>query len=237
MVFYNNSSYDSNRTAADPADDGAVAPDKQALLPGQAASFSNVSGYSRGINGVMLDVLGLRGDVSADDFDFSVGTPGGAWAAAPAPASVGRRPGAGAAGSDRVTLTWADGAVKNTWLRVTVKANSHTGLAGNDVFYFGNLVAETGDSATTFRVNALDIGRVKAGLNGSSVLSGRLDFNRDGRVNALDLGAAKANLNRSLATAAAPAVVTPVPENAASPGDLESATESLLSIGGEPGVL
>jgi uncharacterized delta-60 repeat protein len=237
MVFYNNSSYDSNRTAADTADDGAVAPDKQALLPGQAASFSNVSGYSRGINGVMVDVLGLRGDLSADDFDFSVGTPGGAWAAAPAPASVGRRPGAGAAGSDRVTLTWADGAVKNTWLRVTVKANAHTGLAGNDVFYFGTLVAETGDSPATFRVNALDIGRVKAGLNGSSALSGRLDFNRDGRVNALDLGAAKANLNRALATAAAPAVVMPVPESAATPGDLESATESLLSTAGEPGVL
>ena len=142
-----------------------------------------------------------------------------------------------AAGSDRVTLTWADGAIKNTWLRVTVKANSHTGLAGNDVFYFGNLVAETGDSPTTFRVNALDIGRVKAGLNGSSSLSGRLDCNRDGKVNALDLGAAKANLNRSLAAAAAPAVVTAAPESVASTGDLESAIELLLSTGAEPGVL
>jgi len=160
QTFYNHSAADGDDAAANWGDDFAIAADKAALLPGQTATFDNVTSYSRGINGVMVDVLGLRGDVSADDFDLSVGTPGGAWAAAPAPASVGRRPGAGAAGSDRVTLTWADGAVKNSWLRVTVKANSHTDLAANDVFYFGNLVAETGDSPATFRVNALDIGRV-----------------------------------------------------------------------------
>jgi hypothetical protein len=71
------------------------------------------------------------------------------------------------------------------------------------VFTFGNLAGDAGDSATNFRVNALDLGRVKNALNGASTLTGRFDFNRDGKVNALDLGVVKANLNRTLALAAA----------------------------------
>jgi hypothetical protein len=47
---------------------------------------------------------------------------------------------------------------------------------------------------------------VKRALNTTSPLDGRYDFNRDGRVNALDLGAVKANLNRSLALTAVPVV-------------------------------
>jgi uncharacterized delta-60 repeat protein len=204
FVFYNGSSFDANRPVADPFDDGAVAPDKHALLPGQAADFSNVTGYSRGINGIMVDVRGLPGDLTAADFDLAVGTPGGTWAAAPAPASVTRRAEVGTAGSDRVTLTWADGDIKNTWLRVTVKANAQTGLSAPDVFYFGNLIGETGDTTgTLLRVNAGDLGGVKRVLNTTPNISSRYDFNRDGRVNALDLGATKANLNRSLALPAA----------------------------------
>ena len=58
-VFYNNSAYDGNDPAAGAADDAAVAPDKSALLPGQAATFANVTSYTRGINGVMFDLAGV----------------------------------------------------------------------------------------------------------------------------------------------------------------------------------
>src|SRR6185503_12092782 len=40
-VFYNNSKFDGASAAVNAADDGAVAPDKLALLPGQTASFAN----------------------------------------------------------------------------------------------------------------------------------------------------------------------------------------------------
>ena len=110
------------------------------------------------------------------------------------PASVTVRPGAGANGSDRVTLLWPDGAIKNTWLQVTVKANERTGLAAPDVFYFGNLAGETGDNAAAARVSALDLAAVRRNLNAASTLTGRTDFNRDGRVNALDLGTARGGL-------------------------------------------
>ena len=130
------------------------------------------------------------------------------------------RRGAGVDGSDRVTLIWADysplanpasTAVGNGWLRVTVKANANTGLASPDVFSFGNVIGDTGDSATAFRVNALDLGRVKQQLNRASDITGRFDFNRDGRVNALDLGLVKANLNKSLSTITAAASASASP--------------------------
>jgi ELWxxDGT repeat protein len=217
-VFFEGSAFDAGGAAPGAGDDAAVALDKAALLPGQAASFGNVTSYTRGINGLMVDVNDLPGEVTAADFEFTVVSVEGVASrvVAPAPKSVTVRRGAGAGGSDRVTLVWADDlAVRNAWLSVTLKANAHTGLAQDDVFSFGNLIGETGDgaSAGTLRVNALDLGAVKRALNTASTLDGRYDFNRDGRVNALDLGAVKANLNRSLSltteTVAAPAAVSP----------------------------
>jgi hypothetical protein len=167
---------------------------------GGAATFANVTSYTRGINGVMIDIAG-RGAGAAiplpGDFAFRVGDGGAAnWVASAAVPTITVRPGAGVNGSDRVTLTFADGAIKNTWLQVTVLGGPRTGLLAPDVFYFGNLIGETGDGTTNSRVNALDLGAVKRALNGDSTVTGRFDFNRDGKINALDLGAVKANLNR-----------------------------------------
>ena len=63
------------------------------------------------------------------------------------PISITVRPGAGMNGSDRVTIIWADNLIQNEWLQVTVKPDN-TGLAAADVFYFGNLMGESGDNAT-----------------------------------------------------------------------------------------
>ena len=211
-VFYNNSSYDGGRAAADRADDAAVAPDKEALVPGGTPSSANVTSYSRGINGVIIDVNDLppgAAALTAADFTFrSVHSADGqelAGAAAPPPASVTVRRGAGAYGSDRITLAWpdyaaaaAEAALANGWLEVTIRANPHTGLAAPDVFYFGNLIGETGDGTSPFRVTAADLGAIKKALNSDATVSSRYDFNRDGKVTALDLGLAKANLNRGL---------------------------------------
>jgi ELWxxDGT repeat protein len=198
-IFYNGSAYDGNNVAADAADDGAIAPDKQALLPGQGAgTIANVTSYARGINGIMVDLLGIRADVTADDFDFRVGPGDGTWSAAPVPSSIVRRVGAGVGGSDRVTFIWAEGRIRNAWLQVTVKATARTGLATPDVFYFGNAAGEAGDSNSIARPNALDLAAVRRALNSTSDLTGRLDFNRDGRVNALDLAVVRRNLNQGL---------------------------------------
>ena len=109
------------------------------------------------------------------------------------------RPGEGVNGSDRVVLLFfPEDAVKNGWLEVRVLANSRTGLSAPDVFYFGNLIGESGDGATPLRVGALDLAAVKRGLNTTAGVESPFDFNRDGRVNALDLALARQNLNRRL---------------------------------------
>src|SRR5215210_7092810 len=73
-VLYNHSAFDGNDPAADARDAAAVAPDKTALLPGQTATFANYTSYTRGINGIMVDVVGLAGrPVTAADFVFRVG--------------------------------------------------------------------------------------------------------------------------------------------------------------------
>jgi hypothetical protein len=217
-VFYNHSSFDGNDTAADAADDGAIATDKAALLPGQSATFANVTGYSRGINGVMVDIAGLPEGVTltAADFQFRSGADLSTLFPGPSNAQVSVRRGAGVNGSDRVTLTWPDYvpnvqslvpmAAAKKWLEVTVKADANTGLAAPDVFYFGNLIAETGDpgASLSLRVNALDLGAIKRALNSVATITSTVDPNRDGRVNALDLGIAKQNLNQALSLLAVP---------------------------------
>ncbi|MBN2474517.1 MAG: lamin tail domain-containing protein [Pirellulales bacterium] len=207
-VFYNNSAFDNHTPGADPADDDAIAPDparasqpelgKTALLPGETATFQNYTSYARGVNGIMVDIAGLRGALGADDFTFRVGndnSPGG-WAVAPAPISVTVRAGAGQDGSDRVTLIWQDYAVQKQWLQVTVLANLRTGLPENDVFYFGNAVGESGNASVDAKVNPTDMllarNNPRNFLN-PAALDFNCDYNRDARVNATDMLIARNN--------------------------------------------
>jgi hypothetical protein len=201
FVFYDRSTLDGG--SAGTADDAAIATDKAALLPGQAPSFSNVTSYVRGINGIMVDIANLPAatpPLNADDFMFRRGASGNPalWQDAPAPV-VAIRPGAGPNGSTRVTLTWPDTAVRNAWLQVTVKSGPRTGLPAPDVFYFGNLPGETGDGSGTLAVNVLDYAGVRRSLGRRDAASiARYDFNRDNVLNLTDLMAARGNLGRSL---------------------------------------
>jgi hypothetical protein len=167
-----------------------------------------VTNYSAGINGIFVDVKGLRRELTADEFDFAMSATGGSaeWAAAPTPATISRRAGAGVDGSDRVTLVWPNGSIVNRWLRVTAKAREDNDFAADDVFYFGNLAGETGDESAGATVTANDVLRTRAHLGRSTSLADWFDFNRDGRVNALDQAIGRANFSRNLVmfTPAAP---------------------------------
>ena len=227
-VFYNNSAYDGNDPAANAADDGAVAPDKQALLPGQTATFASYASYSKGINGLMIDVRGLPADAVPaveDFFGFRVGNNAdvGTWAAAPPPTSVVLRPGAGVGGSDRLALVWADRAIANTWLQVTVKANASTGLRVPDVFYVGNAVGETGNlpaNPTAAAVNSADVVRTRNAQLRPATITSPYDHNRSGgRVNSLDVALARNNQLVSLR------LITPPPA---------AGTAGVLSAGAPP---
>lgn len=223
-VFYNQSAYDGGSSGATEADDAAIATDKQALLPGQGpATSANYTSYTRGLNGVMVDVAGLVQPPAPSDFTFRTGRERSdgtiVWSEGPLPTAVTVRRGAGVNGSDRITLLWpayspsapagVRQAVGNGWLEVTMLPTTRTNLALPDVFYFGNLWGDTarGDAAgaTHARVNALDLAAARAqpSVQPAGIASG-FDFNRDGAVNAADRAAVRANLFRTLRLIVAP---------------------------------
>jgi len=253
-IFYNDSEWDGNDAEANANDDNAIHPSppcsdpahsvspewdelgKQALLPGETASSVNYTSYSKGINGIMVDIAGLPGTPTADDFEFRMGnddTPND-WGSAPEPSSVTVRPGEGVGGSDRITIIWPNydtvhpdpttQAVAKQWLQVTVLANANTGLAEPDVFCWGNAVGESGlgNFGGAALVNAVDSGAVRDNPHNPFIepapICDPCDFNRDQWVNAVDFGFVRDNatnpstaLKLITAPAAAP---SPGPEGA-----------------------
>jgi len=230
-LFYNHSAFDGNDAGLDGGDAAAVVIDKDPLRPGQTATFHNYTSYHRGINGLMIDVHnlaqpeGLDAEHVGQYFEFRVGNdddPGG-WDDAPPIEEILVRPGEGDFGSDRVLITWADGAIANQWLQVTLLANDQTGLDEADVFYFGNAIGEAGDSFSSALVTVADL--LLARNNPRSFVDPAeidfpYDYNRDGLVNVTDVLLARNNQSHflsdlNLITAPAPeprAQITPVPE-------------------------
>jgi len=198
-VFYNSSAFDGGSFLANARDDDAIASDKEALLPGETASFENYTSYNLGINGVMVDIANLPADVTLGegDFAFRVGNDDDldVWEPAPAPTSIDVRRGEGVDGSDRVTIVWPDRAIMNEWLEATVKVDN-TGLAGPDVFYFGNAVAEAGNLDSDTYVTATDLllarNNPRHFLNPAAI-DFAYDYDRNGRVNATDVLLARNN--------------------------------------------
>src|SRR5262249_32480054 len=133
-IFYNQSKFDGNNAQANTSDDLAIATDKSAYLPGGGSTtFANITSYSRGINGIMVDIADAHGAITASDFTLKMSSQASAnntpstWVAAPAPSTVVVRAGAGASGSDRVEIIWANGAISNRWVEVIVEGNDAAG--------------------------------------------------------------------------------------------------------------
>ena len=218
QIFYNQSAWDGGDAGINFVSDNlAIAPDKTAYLPGDPKAVAyNVTNYSRGINGIILDLAGTgaHGSITAADFVFKVGNNNlpSSWAAAPSPASVAVSIGAGVGGTDRVEITWASGTITNKWLEVQMLANSRTGLAAPDVFFWGNRIADSASGTldnNNFVTNSTDAAQVFATLtpaNGAAITNVR-DYNRDKTVNSTDAAivfAQLGNLNRLLVGGAGP---------------------------------
>ena len=191
-LFYNNSSFDGFDPGFSLADHSALATDKAPLLPGQKATFANYSSYYKGINGLMIDVRDLGRIPSRADFQFRVGN-GLNWSPAPPPDNLMVRFGSGIGGADRITLTWPDGAIRDTWLRVRLKAGEGTGLKSDHTFYFGNAVAESGNSPTDATVNSIDRFAARRNRTAAALVTSPFDFNRDGKVDRDDEWLARDN--------------------------------------------
>ena len=198
LVFYDNSRWDNETKGG--SDLTAVALDKKALRPGQTATFANYTSYTKGINGLIVDLFDLKlpASVTVADMAFRIGndnTPAD-WALAPTPGRVDVLPDGGTLGSDRIVLGWDDHAIQNTWLEITVLANARTGLAEDAKFYFGHATGESGNSAFDAQVDAMDVLAVRNNPRpffDPAELDNPYDFNRDRRVNAIDTLIARNN--------------------------------------------
>lgn len=220
-LFYNDSAFDGNGPAVDSRDIAAIAGDKTPLAPGGTASFANISGYDRGINGLFIDFDELPADgaaIDAGDFLFRVGNDDRpeAWPAGPAPTSVGVLANQGPSGADRVYITFADRAIAGTWLWTTVLAGGDTGLSFDEDFFFGAAPGETGAGFLpgTVGVDAADLQFIAQNVTplnqaGTEPVVQAADVNRDGTVNAFDLQVVAVNLNFSALALITPLVGVP----------------------------
>jgi hypothetical protein len=200
-IFYNQSAFDGNNVAISPQDDGAIAPDKTPYLPGAGvAVFANVSSYSRGINGIVIDISGdgPHSSIGVNDFIFKVGSNNSpsSWTAAPAPTAISVRSGAGYRGADRIEITWANGAIANKWLEVQVLATPNTNLTAPDVFFWGNRISDSGSGtpAGVFQTNSTDAAQVFASIGSGKPITDLRDYNRDGQVTSTDGAIVFANI-------------------------------------------
>lgn len=217
-VFYNNSYFDGRNAAANSNDDNAIASDKEPLLPPfftVTASFLNYTSYTKGLNGIIIDVTGLNSVPTAADFQFRYGNSStlSSWTAWATPPAITVRWGGGVGGSDRVTLIWPDynpasptdpnNARAKTWLEVKVLATANTGLAAADLFYFGNAIGESGDRSTNAWVDGTDFSGARDNphnIANRAAINDPFDYNRDSYVDGTDLSAVRDN-NTNIATA------------------------------------
>ncbi len=234
-VFYNNSLYDGFNGSSNIPDNVAVATNKQPLLPGQTATFQNVTSYSRGINGVIIDVTNLDNLPRFEDYSFKVwdGVNPNGFVTALAPSIINVYPGRGPNQSTQITIIWPDNAIQNEWLQVAILANAHTGLPADDTFYFGNLVGATGASNTASAavVGSADFDAIVADPHGpfnKAPIASVTDINRDGLVNAND-----AIYARNAAGNTLPFITAPMPGGAA-PGGGDKAAAAAPSAGDQP---
>ncbi|REK09042.1 MAG: hypothetical protein DWQ37_19480 [Planctomycetota bacterium] len=208
-IFYNESKFDGFSAGINASDDLAIAPDKSAYLPGSGPStFANLTSYTRGINGIMIDIQDPAGTLTVDDFAFKMSTQVGAnntpstWEAAPLPAGFSVRPGAGVSGSDRVEIIWANGAIANRWLEVIVEGddalggfNTNTGLAESDRFYFGNRIGDAGTGTPTLAVTSAQDEIAARNHPGFAIpITNVLDYDRNGLVASVDQISSRNNI-------------------------------------------
>jgi|688.fasta_scaffold00009_169 hypothetical protein len=169
-------------------------------------TMDNLINTTRGINSLVFDIAGLAdpGALSAPDFAFQVSpqnvfdellNPPSGWDPAPAPASVSVTPGS----PNRVQIDWADNAIENRWLRVTVLANVNTGLVLPKTYYLGHLRGETtGASGGKFTVLVADILQIRSALAETVDASSNADLDKSGVVLVADILAARGQLAKEL---------------------------------------
>jgi hypothetical protein len=188
----------------------------------QTAARVNMINSVQGINAVAFDCQSLPApaDLTGSDFQFQVSPQGGFdmqsnspvdWSAAPEPLLISimrdvASPGYTAGTVDRIMIQWADNAIRDRWVRITVRATVSTGLSQDQVYYLGHLAGETtGDVDGIYSVTFSDITPIRAQI-GQTVSAGSMfDINKDGSVTFSDISAMRSSVGAQLTNITVPA--------------------------------
>jgi hypothetical protein len=186
---------------------GALDSGKQLLRASgsaQTTTFANVINYSRGINGVILDVAGLAASsLTGDDFIFRMSPQGASgtqnpstWVSAPAPTAIDVTAAAGQ--PSRIRLEWADGVITNRWLQIIVKANANTGLIERGAYYLGHALGEV-NGVSPYRLTSADLSSVQGSISTAIVpITDMRDVNKDRRITSADLSFLQSRVSNSV---------------------------------------
>ena len=185
-TFYNDSAFDGV------SDANAIAPDKAPLAFGSPFSGAALTNCTKGLTGIVLSIQGTAdpGGLSLADFAFRFGTDPdpAAWSNVLVPTALTVWPGGGPDGSDRVFLTLEDGVAVDCWLEVTVRATPVTGLAADDVFYFGNVRGDVSSDGQRSPIDSLQlINEINLTGGGAVPITSSRDINRDGMLSPVDV--------------------------------------------------
>jgi hypothetical protein len=143
--------------------------------------------------------IGTHANITSGDITFKVapafsGTYNqlSTWTTFTSQTAISVRMGAGTGGSDRLEVTFATNAIKNTWLGVSVAANATTGLSTPDIFYFGNAAGDSGlgDTTALAKVDINDANPPNVNVLGlTTQVFQILDYTKDGKVDVNDANA------------------------------------------------
>jgi hypothetical protein len=178
----------------------------------QNLSYQNLINTSAGITGLVLDINDLASSsLTAADFVFQMSpqgvfdegaNPPSSWVTAPSPSNITVTSGS----PNRILLQWPNNVIQNRWLRVTMLANSSTGLQQNEVFYLGHLLGETtGESGGAYTVSFSDITPIRSAVGNTVDASSHVDIDKNGTVAFGDISAMRPSVGQSLKNITIPA--------------------------------
>ena len=214
-IYHKDSSFDINQGVQAALDTGKSLAREE--VGSVTLSYNNLINTSRGLNGLVFDVENLATtNLSTDDFEFQMSpqgvynqqnNPPASWAAAPAPSQIEVMAASGG-NPARIILRWNDNAIKDRWLRVTLKSTEDTGLFKDEVFYAGHLLGETTNTTTgTYNVSFADIGLIHAARGQTVGIESTLDIDKNGTISLADITAMRDNVGiqqENITTAANP---------------------------------
>lgn len=206
-----------------------------------ALSVLNLSNSSRGINGLVFDLLDMPGQsLNSTDFVFQfsptgafdeLANPPGSWELAPNPEEISVNKDL-QTGVSRVSVHFADNSIMNRWLRITLVANSSTGLAAPVVYFIGHLEGKStgwlinvgaSNPNGVFEVDAVDMVAIREQVGQNVGAGNDFDVNKDGVISFADISAMRDAVGLRLSNIAVGAMAsTPLATTSDSPSFHES---------------